>query len=50
MFYPCYSAQVFSQLKSYIESLYFTPYTGRTIKIENTLCRFKNYPEIFKKD
>jgi hypothetical protein len=40
----------FRLLKCYLESLYFTPYTGRLIRLENSPIKFKSYPEIFKKD
>lgn len=34
----------FHFLKSYLESLYFTPYTGRFISLENSPIKFKSYP------
>jgi hypothetical protein len=40
----------FRSLKTYLESLYFTPYTGRVLRLEGEAVRFKNYPEIFKRD
>lgn len=40
----------FRSLKTYLESLYFTPYTGRVLRLETELVKFKSYPQIFKRD
>lgn len=42
--YKVATTRTFTHLRAYLESLYFKPYIGRTIRLEGSPIKFKYYP------